>query len=365
MKVQVTQENLSAALASVGRVAGSRTSLPILANVLIKTEGNQLQLAATNLEIAITELIGAKVDQPGSVTVPARLVSEFISSLPSGNVELELKDNKLHISSSNYQSTINGTPSDDFPSIPELSTEQPIMIDAGAFKTTAQQTVVAASKDDARPVYTGVYFYTKDGDLFAVATDTYRLAERKLATGVNIDIDIIVPARTVSELQRLATDSKQLELVIGESQLMARTDNTELVSKLIDGKFTSYRHLISEKSDVELSVEVAQLLNITKVAALFARESAGSITLEVSEADGTVKIASVASQVGENESEVPAKATGSGSVTLNSRFLIDALNVIEDDEVSFSFSGSSAPCVLRPLGGSKDNYVHIIMPLRS
>lgn len=365
MKVQVTQENLSTALASVGRVAGSRTSLPILANVLIKTEGNQLKLAATNLEIAITELIGAKVDEPGAVTVPARLVNDFISSLPSGNVELKLDDSKLHISSGNYQSTINGTPVDDFPSIPELDSKQPITIDGEDFKTAAQQTVIAASNDEARPVYTGVYFYTKDKDLFAVATDTYRLAERKLASGVETDIDIIVPARTVSELQRLATETKQLKLIIGDSQLMAQTDNTELVSKLIDGKFTSYRHLIADKNEVSLTIEREQLLSITKVAALFARESAGSITLEVSESDGTVKIASVASQVGENESEVPAKVSGSGSVTLNSRFLVDALNVISDDEVSFSFSGSSAPCVLRPLGDEAANYVHIIMPLRS
>jgi len=365
MKVQVTQENLSAALSSVGRVAGSRTSLPILANVLIKTEGNQLQLAATNLEIAITELIGAKVDTPGSVTVPARLVNDFISSLPSGNVQLELDGAKLHITSGNYQSTINGTPADDFPSIPELASKKPITIDADDFKTAAQQTVIAVSSDEARPVYTGVYFYTADNNLYAVATDTYRLAERKLASDVKDDIKIIVPARTVSELQRLAGDTKQLKLVIGDSQLMAQTDSTELVSKLIDGKFTSYRHLITDKSDVTLTIEREQLLNITKVAALFARESAGSITLEVSEDDGTVKIASVASQVGENESEVPADVSGSGSVTLNSRFLIDALNVIPDDEVSFSFSGSSAPCVLRPLGQSNSEYVHIVMPLRS
>ena len=365
MKVQVTQENLSAALGSVGRVAGSRTSLPILANVLIKTEGNQLQLAATNLEIAITELIGAKVDTPGSVTVPARLVSDFISSLPGGNVQLELDGAKLHITSGNYQSTINGTPADDFPSIPELTAKQPITIDAEDFKTAAQQTVIAVSSDEARPVYTGVYFYTTDNNLYAVATDTYRLAERKLTGDVTDEIKTIVPSRTVSELQRLASDTKQLKLIIGDSQLMAQTDSTELVSKLIDGKFTSYRHLITDNSDVTFKIEREQLLSITKVAALFARESAGSITLEVSESDGTVKIASVASQVGENESEVPAEVSGNGSVTLNSRFLIDALNVIPDDEVSFSFSGSSAPCVLRPLGESSSDYVHIIMPLRS
>jgi len=365
MKVQVTQQNLSTALASVGRVAGSRTSLPILANVLIQTEGNQLQLAATNLEIAITELIGAKVEKPGSVTVPARLVSDFVSSLPSGKIDLELEDNKLHISSGSYQSTINGTPSEDFPSIPELVEEKPIKIDPADFKKAAQQTVIAASSDDARPVFTGVYFYTKDQTLFAVATDTYRLAERKLATGITQEIDIIVPSRTVSELQRLAGDSNQLEITIGESQLMARTDTTELVSKLIDGKFTSYQHLISAQSDVSVTVEAAELLNITKVAALFARESAGSITLEVDSKKQTVKIASVASQIGENQSEIKAEVSGEGSVTLNSRFLIDALNVIEDKQVSFSFNGSTAPCVLRPLGESKDNYTHIIMPLRS
>src|SRR5690606_35250320 len=180
MKLQVTQENLNKALGSVARIANTRNTLPILGNVLLKVVDNRLSVAATNLDIAITHFIGSKVSKEGSITVPARLMQDFIASLPSGVIDLDLDDHKLHISSGHYKSTINGVAADDFPVMPAITDGKSIEIPSSLLKKSLQQTVLAASGDEVRPVLTGLYFHTHEGYLYIVATDSYRLAEKKL-----------------------------------------------------------------------------------------------------------------------------------------------------------------------------------------
>src|SRR5579884_2677467 len=180
MKLQVTQENLSRALSSVARVASSRGTLPILANVLIKTSKNRLSLAATNLDIAITHYIGAKVNEEGSITVPARLMQDFVSSLPGGVINLELEDTKLHVSTDQYNSVVNGIIADDFPVMPALNDGNSWEVGGAEFKKALQQVVFAASSDETRPVLTGVLLHNSGGKLFMAATDSYRLAEKEL-----------------------------------------------------------------------------------------------------------------------------------------------------------------------------------------
>ena len=366
MKVEVTQANLNKALSTVGRVAGGRTSLPILANVLLSVEDNQLKVAATNLEIAITQHIGAKVTEPGSITVPARLMTDFINSLPDSNIKLTVEENKLSIKADGYSSTINGVSAEEFPSIPVVNAKNPLVMAGKNLKNVITQTITAASSDEARPVLTGVYVYTLESSLLAVATDSYRLAERVVQQKTSItDLSVIVPAKTFNEIQRIVSDEDSVQLHFDDVQMLVEVGDVQLVSKLIDGKFPNYKQLIPDKSDVSFKIERKELLNATKVAALFARESAGSITLEVGEDEQTVSIASVASQVGKNNSVLKTKVKGSGSVTLNSRFLIDALNVINDPELNFRFSGSTNPCILEPTGEEKGSYLHVVMPLRS
>src|SRR3954447_16067691 len=180
MKLQVTQENLSKALGSVARIANSRNTLPILSNVLLKTENNRLSIAATNLDIGITHFIGSKIEKEGAITVPARLMQDFVSSLPDSVLNLELTDNKLHITNDQYQSTINGIVADDFPVMPAIKEGVTWKLPATEFKKALSQVVFAASADDARPVLNGVYFHSSGGQAVLAATDSYRLAEDKL-----------------------------------------------------------------------------------------------------------------------------------------------------------------------------------------
>jgi len=202
MKLQVTQENLNRALGTVARVANSRGTLPILSNVLIKTSNNRLSLAATNLDIAISHYIGAKVAQEGAITVPARLMQDFINSLPSGVIDLELDDSKLKISTDQYQSTINGIMADDFPVMPAISEGKTWSVDGSLLKKGLQQVVFAASSDESRPVLTGVLIHSSDGKLYLAATDSYRLAEKEIGASKD-DVRMLVPATAMHDLLRI------------------------------------------------------------------------------------------------------------------------------------------------------------------
>lgn len=362
MKLQVTQENLNRALSNVARVASSRNALPILSNVLVKTVDNRVCVAATNLNIAITHYIGSKVSEPGAITVPARLMQDFVSSLSSGVIDIQVDETKLHIKTPAYNSTINGTPADDYPVMPQITNGTTWNVPGGVLKKALQQVVVAASNDDTRPVLTAVYFHTYKGDLYVVATDSYRLAERKIIP-LKEEVSLLIPATAVQDLLRIMGDGEQLLSVTHDDQQVLFTiGDVELVTRLIDGSYPDYRKLIPSEFKTTATLPRSELQNITKVSSLFARESAGSVTIHVSEDEKQVSIQSVASQLGENKATASAEASGEGSITLNSRYILDALNVIGDDTVTVAFNGKLEPCVLR---GTDKDYLHVIMPLKS
>jgi DNA polymerase III subunit beta len=363
MKLQVTQENLHKALSAVARVASGRSTLPILSNILLKTVNNRLSISATNLDIAITQLVGSKISKEGSITVPARLMQDFIASLPSGIIDLQLEDNKLLIKTDKYQSTINGISAEDYPVMPALSAKNKIEIDTQVLKKALQQVVFTASNDDARPVLTGVYFNSFEGDIYIVATDSYRLAEKKLMTSKD-SIQLLLPASSINDLLRVMSDvGDKIQVNYDDQQVQFTIGDVELVTRLIDGVYPDYRKLIPKDFAISATLDKAEFINITKVSSLFARESAGSITLHIDEDTNQLKIQSIASQVGENTAVAAAKVVGSGTITLNSRYLLDALNAIEEDSVTFSFNGKLTPSLLKGVGSK--NYQHIIMPLKS
>jgi DNA polymerase III subunit beta len=363
MKLQVTQENLNRALGSVARVANSRGTLPILANVLIKTSNNRLSLSATNLDIAITHYIGAKVKDEGSITVPARLMQDFVGSLPSGVISLDLQETKLHVTTDQYQSVVNGIMADDFPVMPAISDGKSWTVGGTTFKKALQQVVFAASNDETRPVLTGVLLQTHSGKLHMAATDSYRLAEKQLGANKN-DIQLLIPASAMHDLLRVLGDNDdEVKVTHDDQQVLFQVGDVELVTRLLEGKYPDYRKLIPESFATQATLKRADLVNVTKVSSLFARESAGSVTIEVDEDAKQLSIRSVASQLGENTATAEAKVKGSGSITLNSRYLLDALGVLHGEEVVFGFNGKLEPTLLND--PANPDYQHIIMPLKS
>jgi DNA polymerase-3 subunit beta len=363
MKLQVTQENLNKALGTVARVANTRGTLPVLANVLIKTVNNRLSIAATNLDIAITHYIGAKVADDGAITVPARLMQDFVSSLPSGVINLDLDEYKLNIATDQYQSVINGVSAEEFPVMPAIENGKTWTVPGALLKRSLQQVVMAASSDEARPVLTGVLVHTTEGKLFMAATDSYRLAEKELGENAE-EIELLIPGSAMQDLLRILSDFEgDVSVTSDEQQVLFRVGDVELVTRLIEGKYPDYRKLIPQAFAVTANLKRSDLLNVTKVSSLFARESAGSITINVDEEAQRLSIRSVASQLGENTATADAKVTGTGVITLNSRYLLDALHALSGDDVSFSFNGKLEPVVIRD--PASEDYTHIIMPLKS
>lgn len=365
MKVSVTQEKIARALNLVKDIAASRNELAILNNILLRTDGGRLLVAATNLEIASMQYIGAKIDTPGSITIPARLVSEFISNLPSGTVKLEVKDSHLHITSGKFSSVINGVVADEYPELPVIDEEKAVkyIFPVDDLKKAIAQTKIAVSADMMRAALTGVLWHTYDGHLYLAATDGYRLAEKKMMKS-DSELSAIIPASTLSEVSKSLGDEKEVTVLFDDEQVCFKTNESEITSRLIDARFPDYRQLIPASSETEVAIKKADFARVTKIAALFARESGGGITLNASKDSSILSIHSIASELGENTSEATATVSSDGTVTLNSRYLTEVLNIIDADDITFSFNGKLSPCVIREQVKQPD-YTHIIMPLKS
>lgn len=363
MKIKVTQENLNKALGLVARVANTRGTLPILSNVLLKIEDNRLSVSATNLDIAISCQLGAQVQTEGSLTVPARLLQDFINGLPSGVIELEQEDQRLKLTTSSYKSVINGQSAEEFPVMPAIEGGSAWNISAPLLKKALQQVVLAASNDESRPVLTGVYFHTVDGVLYIAATDSYRLAEKRLVA-VTEDVKLLIPATALQDVLRIINDFEgDMQVVHDDQQVQFRAGDVELVARLIEGNYPDYRKLIPATFATTATIARSELVNITKVSSLFARESAGSIVVSVDEPSESIWIHAVASQLGENNATLQVEAKGSGSITVNSRYLLDALQAMDVKTVQLGFNGKLEPVMLTDV--DNDDYIHIVMPLKS
>lgn len=368
MEIKILQEKLAKGLNSVSRVAaGARATLPILNNVLIRVDDNKVSLTTTNLDMAVVSFLPATSGKNGVVTVPARLMAEFVSNLPRGEViDIIAEDTKVEVKAGKCQSTINGALADDFPELPELEEDKTVSFKMKAedFKAGLSQVMMAASSDMTRPALTGVYFNTFEGSLYVAATDGYRLAERKLQDKIKAEVAAIVPAGSLQEVMRsLGDDAEEIEILFDETQVKFRLGSIEVTSKLIDGSFPDYRQLIPKQSEIAVELNKSELVRVTKLAALFAKEVGGSVVCSTSVENGNFAIASVANELGKNSSELSTEVEVDGKVTLNSRFLLDAINALTAEKVCLGFSNKLDPVVLR--GEGCDNYIHIVMPLKS
>ena len=368
MEIEVESSKLAKALAIVSRIAVSgKATLPILNNVLIRVDTRKVSLTTTNLDMAIVDYLPVSESKDGVVTVPARLLAEFVGNLPKGApVKILVDGTKVVTKSGKYSSTLNGTVADDFPELPEIDEVKVVKFKMGVdeFKAGINQVMMASSNDMTRPALTGVYFNTDNETLYIAATDGYRLAERTFISEVTSEVKAIVPTSSLSEVMRsLGDEDEEIEILFDETQVRFRFGEIEITSKLIDGSFPDYRQLIPRTCEAEITLEKAELMRVTKLAALFAREVGGSIVLEAKTSTKTFSVASVANEYGENTSEIEADVTKDERMTLNSKFLIDALNAIDEDKVMLGFSGKLNPILVK--NEKSNNYTHIIMPLKS
>lgn len=367
MEIKILQEKLAKALNNVSKIAaGSRASLPILNNVLIRVDDNKVSLTTTNLDMAIVNYLPATGCKNGVITVPAKLMAEFVSNLPKGEVvEITTEGEKVQIKSGGYTSSINGALADEFPELPGIDEEKMVKINIGVeeFKAGLTQVMVAVSNDTTRPALTGVYFNTFNGALYLAATDGYRLTERKIVDKIDAEVMAIIPAASLrGVLGLLNDDMEEVEVLFDEAQVRFRLGDIEVTSKLVDGSFPDYRQLIPKETEISVELTKDELVRVTKLAALFAREVGGSIVCGTNAENKVFTLASVANELGENKSEIKADVDIDGKVTLNSRFLLDALNALDGKKVKFGFSNKLDPVLVN---GENLDYIHIVMPLKA
>lgn len=364
MKIQVTQDKLAKALTNISRIAIGKATLPILNNILIRVDNKKVSLITTNLDMAIIDFLPVSSSEDGVITVPAKLLTEFISNLPKGEVvEISAKDTKVTVKAGKYSSTINGTIADDFPDLPEIDDETAVTYKIGIdeFKNSISQVIIAASNDLTRPALTGVYFDTSDNSLFAVSTDGYRLAKKELINKVESEVKAIVPANSLHEVLRsIGEDTEEVEISFNDDLVRFRLGEVEIISKLIDASYPNYQALIPKDNEITLDLDQEEAIRTTKLAALFARSVDGSIICETKAPD-TLSIRSVANEFGENDSEIKTEVTKDCITRLNSRFFIAALNAFDTPNITMEFSSGVKPIVLH--GKNDTKYIHIIMPL--
>ncbi len=372
MKVSCSQEDLSKGLAVVGRAVATRAVLPITNNVLIATEGSRLRLAATNLEIAISCWIPATIEKEGTVTIPARLVTDFVNSLPSGQqiaMALSPRSRSVELRCARHEAHISGLDPADFPAIPKITDGMNVKVKPGDLRLAINQVGFAAASEESRPVLTGVHAEFEGEQLTLAAADGFRLAVRKVALAKVVDtkMAIIIPSRSLTELNRLISEQEEpLELTVNsqKSQVLFRLRNVEMVSQLIQGTFPNYSQLIPKSYSTRAVIKLSEFLRATKSASIFARDGSGIVRLQIMPKDGKGKIAisARAEEIGDNMGEVDATVEGEeAKIAFNSKYLMDVLGVIAKEEVALETTTSSSPGVIRPVGD--ESYIHIVMPM--
>jgi DNA polymerase-3 subunit beta len=375
VKVTAGQEALSHALRVAGRAVASRSPLPITTNVLMLTDGERLKVAATNLDIAISTWIDASIAEAGSITLPARLLSEFVDNLPAGSVDLVVKSgsNSAHLASGRFQANIRGMPADDFPVIPTADEQPAATIEPALLKEMIEQVAFTTAADDTRPMLTGVLATFSGTGLTLAATDGFRMAIRSgdLTSASTGDFSIIIPGRTLSELARILPEGDaavEIAVTPNRNQVVFRAPDLHVVSRLIEGTYPNVRQIVPTKFATKVVVSTGDLLKATKIASFFSRDNSNAITLEVEPGGeagvGNVVVSGGAAELGDDRGEVDAVVNGSGAkVQFNSRYVADVLGVMQSPQVGLEITGPNSAAVFRPIDSV--DYTHVVMPMHT
>jgi DNA polymerase-3 subunit beta len=372
MNVSCLQEHLSKGLGIVGRAVAARSTLPITANVLIATDEGRIKLAATNLEIALSSWLGAQVEEAGSITVPARLLIDFVNSLPNEKIEMTLapRSRTLKLVCARNQATIAGIDADDFPPIPSVEDGGSVQIDPQELRTAITQATIAAATDDSRPVLTGVDVKMDGNEMTLAAADGFRLSVRKLQLDkpVKEAVEVIVPSRALEELNRLLpeeTDPVELTFNATRTQALFRLKNVELVAQLIQGTFPNYNQLIPDEHTSRAVIDAGEFLRETRISSIFARDGSGIVRLQFTPGEdvqpGKVTVSARAEEIGDHVGEVDAAIEGDPEkIAFNGKYLQEFLQVV-NGRVALEMTGATRQGVLRTVGD--DRFLHVLMPM--
>lgn len=375
LNITARQEHLSHALHVAGRAVAVRSPLPITTNILLATEDGRLKIAATNLDIAITTWIEAAIEDDGGIALPAKLLTEFVDTLPAEPVDLAVKQGShaAHLRAGRFEANIRGLASDDFPAIP-TATEQPAASMAPALlKEMIDQVAFAAAADDTRPMLTGALATFSGTELTLVATDGFRMAIRsgELEGPASGDFSVIIPARTLSDLARILPDGDtpvEISVTPNRNQVVFRAPDLHVVSRLLEGQFPNYRQIIPTKFATKVVMNTGELLKAAKIASFFSRDNSNAITLDIQPGGeagvGSVVVAGGAAELGDDRGELDAVVTGAGMrMQFNSRYISDVLGAVQSQQVGMEISGPNSAAIFRPIDAA--DYTHMVMPMHT
>lgn len=372
MKLSCLQENLAKGISIVSRVVSTRAVLPVLSNILMTTDEGRLKLAATDLSTSITCWIGAKVEEDGEITVPARLLSDFVSSLPPAQIEMELvtRTKSLHLTCAQFEADIRGIDAQDFPLIPSDVSDHSIALPPETLRQMIDQVILAAATDEGRPVLTGALAQFQGSELTMVAADGFRLSLRKapLSEEVPEPLEVIIPARALRELARVSAEEEEpIEIIVtpDRNQALFRLSNVEIVTQLIEGKFPDYNQIIPSSHSTRAVINAHDLMRAVRISVLFSRDVANIVRVEIipgTEIDPGRLIVESAAEVGQNVGALDAAVEGEQmEIAFNGRYLIDMLNVLGTEQVALETTNSSRPGILKAVGD--ENLVYVVMPM--
>ena len=375
MKISSLQENLKNNLLVVSHIAGKNVNLPILNNILIKVKNGHIKFISTDLELGITTLVRGKVEEDGVYTVDARVFTEYISLLPNQKVNLNLKDKKLKIQCENYRTTIRGQEADEYPLIPEVDETNSFEFKALELKEALSQVVFAVSNSETRMELSGMLFEFDNKFLTLAATDSYRLAEKKIKLANNIktsDQRIIIPAKTIQEMVRILSNVKTesvsdkellATIYITDNQIKFKLNSIELVSRLIEGQYPDYKQIIPDQVNTKAIINKNELLRAVKTASIFSKTGINDINLDFPKDKNQITITSESNQVGENVIKLSAETKGQDNgIVVNYRYLLDGLNNINSEKIILKMVDGSTPCVIEPENNGE--YQYLIMPIK-
>ena len=370
MKLSLMQENLARGLSLVSRAVSTRASLPVLTNVLLRTHDGGLRLTATNLEIGISAWIPGKIDVDGALTVPARLITDIVAGLPAGErVDLEVdNEHTLRIRAGRFQTHLRGIDADEFPVIPQGGERPTTRVPQRVMRRALAEVTFAAATDETRPILTGVLTRLAGEVATLAAADNYRIAVKTLDLLSSVEeTSIVVPARSYAELMRVLGDTDEpVDIILAQAknQVIFRVDTTEVVSRLIDGQFPNYQSVLPTSHTTRAVIDRDELLKAVRISALIASSAANVVKLRFGEEGVEGVTIAAAADVGDAEGQVEAGLEGDAvTIAFNARYLLEALQNMDDAQLAMELAGPLAPGVLKPI--DDPSYVHVIMPVRT
>ena len=374
MKVSCLQENLAKGLSIVSRAVASRSTLPVLSNILVATDQSRLRLSATNLEMAITCWIGAKVEEEGATTVPAKTFTDIVNALPPGQMDMSLnvRIQSLNVRGGAFVNDVKCIDAQEFPIIPQADLSDGITLNVADLREMIDQVVFSAATDDARPILTGVLVKVDGGSVTFAATDGFRLAVRTahLSAPAAEPVLAIIPARALAELGRVAGDQEEaavMTLPSGRGQVIFHLKDVELVSQLIEGAFPDYTHIIPKSYATRTVMTTDAFRKACKAADIFARENAHTARFKITPgeemAPGLLEINAQSAETGSNETRLDATVEGDAlEIAFNVKFMADVLNVVDTPNVALETASATSPGLVRAVG--RDDFLYVIMPMR-